>query len=124
MKGEKTRNYGTMTDYTFFNRLKNLMRNWSVQWKPGNEYLKTVRRLNQSDNKKLQYEYPCEICDGWFRRDEVEKDHIIDVGAPMSFKELGECAERLFIEIGGGWQCLCIPCHDKKSGRSRRKKRV
>lgn len=118
----KTRNFGTMTDAQFFGRLKNLLRAWSIQWKPGEEYLKKKRRLHKGQGRQT-YEYQCERCLKWFSRKEVEKDHIVDVGVPTSFKEFGEMVERLFIEIDGGWQCLCIPCHDKKSGVSRRRKK-
>ncbi len=114
-KVSKTRNGGTMTDAAFFNMLLKKLRDLSMWWKPGELYLRSVRRKNTSGVGKHQYEYPCESCGQWFRREEVEKDHKIPVGKVRTFKELGEATERMFIEIDGGWQCLCIPCHVYKS---------
>jgi len=131
-KALKTRNYGTMTEKAFWGGLKSLLRNYSMKnWKPGEAYLKTVRRtvkeidLNHMSlalfKGKHQYGYPCADCKAWFTREEVVKDHYIPCGGFYSFKEMGEVAERMFIEIDDGWQCMCKPCHDLKTNEEKRR---
>lgn len=114
-----TRNDETMTESQFFNMFRQAFRKLTMQWKGGTAYLKEVRRENQSDNKRLKFEYPCERCKKWFKRDEIELDHIKPCGGISSFEDLGIWASRAFIEKDGGWQSLCVSCHQIKTNEDR-----
>ncbi len=117
----KTRNNGTLTEAAFWAMFKNALRKLSMYWKPGEEHLKSVRRLNRNlDKPRQQYEYPCNMCKQWFSREEVDKDHIDPCGGISSFKDISRVAEKMFIEVDGGWQCLCKPCHSIRSKAQRK----
>ena len=131
---KKTRNSGTMTESQFFNWIKYKIREMSMYWKPGNEYLKSVRQPRSSVPEdalspyfstekglkdRSRFLYKCEHCNLWFRRKDVEKDHIVPTGHVHSFEDIGRVFERMFIEVDGGWQCLCTSCHVVKSKSER-----
>lgn len=122
-KAIKTRNAGTMTEAAFWNMFKNALRKLSMYWKPNEGYLKTIRK--PVTGKRHKFEYPCADCGNWFKREEVERDHIVPCGHINSFESIGEVARRMFIEIDGGWQCLCKNCHKIKSlaGRGNKEKK-
>lgn len=116
------RNNETLTEAQFWSMFRQAMRKLTMHWKPGTAYLNSLRRENQSDNKKLKFEYPCEHCKQWLRRDEIELDHVVECGSLSSWQELATWCERAFIEIDGGWQALCAECHRIKSNKTRSEK--
>ncbi len=131
---KKTRNSGTMTDAQFFNWIKYKVREMSMYWKPGNEYLKNVRKskaeigagelspfftTEEGLKDRSRFLYMCEHCGLWFRRKDVQKDHRVPTGHIHSFEDIGKVFERMFIEVDGGWQCLCSSCHHTKSKSER-----
>ena len=112
----RTRNAGTMTEAQFWAMIRSLLRAKSMQWRPPRERGKRLRRPNQSPNKRLTWEYPCEHCGGWFPEEQIEYDHAVPCGRLSSWEELGPWAERLFVELDG-WLLLCSECHAAKTAR-------
>lgn len=111
------RNNETMTEAQFWGMFRNALRRLTMLWKPGNAYLKSIRRDRQSENKRIKFEYPCEHCFKWFRREDIELDHKIECGSLRSFEELAKWCSRAFIEVDGGWQSLCSTCHRIKTNQ-------
>jgi 5-methylcytosine-specific restriction endonuclease McrA len=69
-----------------------------------------ARRNNESDNKRLKYEYQCSICKEWHPDKNIEVDHLIPAGSLRSGDDLKGFVERLFCEKEG-LRVLCKPCH-------------
>ena len=110
---EKPRNSGTMTESAFWGWIRSALRNRSVYWKPKQECLQKAKRKNQSANKRLKWEYQCNICKKWFPQKEVEVDHIIECGS-FNRETAGEFINNLFCEIDN-LQAICKNCHKKKT---------
>jgi hypothetical protein len=113
----RTRNGGRWTEAAFWGMFNRDIDKRLMYWKCGDDYLNSLRRLKTeaSGPGKHQYEYPCEHCKKWFRREGVERDHKISVGKVTCIEDFKTVIEGKFIEIDGGWQCLCIDCHLIKS---------
>jgi hypothetical protein len=69
-----------------------------------------ARRKNQSDNKRLKFEYQCATCKAWRPGKDVEVDHIVPCGSLKSFDDLRGFTERLFCEADQ-LRVLCATCH-------------
>lgn len=82
------------------------LRRLSYQWPPRNEAKKLARV-----SRGL---YQCNGCKEIFGPKEVFMDHINPVVPLTGFENLGNYVESLFV-YESGWQCLCGPCHDKKT---------
>lgn len=111
---EKPFNNGTMTSSAFFSFLRSALRAKSRFWLPVQECKKRNRRINQSSNRRLKFEYQCNQCKNWFPEKEVKCDHIIPAGSLNSFEDLPEFCRRLFCEVEG-LQLLCDVDHDAKT---------
>lgn len=134
-KVPKTRNHKTMTEAAFWGTVRSNIRKLSMYWKPGEAYLRSVRKLKIEVDPDLfrgkvaitigdqkdrsTYVYQCEHCFYWFRRDDVDKDHIIPCGKLNCEEDLPGFYKRTFIEIDQGWQCLCKECHTIKSNQEK-----
>ena len=111
---ERTRAGGEWTEAAFWGFIRSGLRKLSMRWPPLVRLaLDAVRRTNQSDNKRLKWEFQCERCEGWFARKEVEVDHIEPCGSLKSFADLSVFADRLFCE-SNGLRVLCSKCHLKR----------
>lgn len=115
--GVKCRNGGRWTQAKYEATIKNALRKISMYWCTGDDYLKTIRRdkTEASGPGKHKYEYPCEHCDKWMKREDVELDHKVPVG---SVKDWNGLIERMFCEING-WNSLCHECHVKKTNQEK-----
>src|SRR5687767_5637018 len=82
---ELTRNAKTMTEAEYFSMILSALRKTTRFWKPALVQLEKGKRKNQSDNKKLKYEYHCESCGLWFKRTEIQLDHIRPCGGINSY---------------------------------------
>lgn len=124
MRAIKTRCSGTLTECAFWGTVRSALRRISVRWKPRADYMISVRRASQNANRKLKYEYPCELCEGWFAREEVEADHRVpwgDLGlGPLCEANAGKYINWLLAEEYG-WRSLCKTCHKKVTKIGRQK---
>lgn len=94
--------------------IRSLLRRGTLKWQPRNIALKSSRRPNQSENKRLKWEFQCSKCSEWHPRKGVELDHIIPAGSLKSFDDLPGFVERLFCEADG-FELLCVACHQAKT---------
>jgi 5-methylcytosine-specific restriction endonuclease McrA len=113
-KVEKTRNHGTMTESGFWGFIRSTLRSKSRWWKPILECKKAAKRKSQSSNKRLKWEYQCNICKNWFPEKEISIDHISSIGSLKSAQDLPKFVETLYCEINN-LQTACKLCHDAKT---------
>jgi len=118
----RTRNANTLTDAAFFGSLRSALRRHYRFWKPAALALEAASRPTQSANKRLKKEYQCADCKEWFKRDDVEKDHIIPCGSLRSLDDVASFIERLTPEDPAAFQILCKPHHLKKGAEDRAQK--
>ena len=78
-----------------------------------------ARRTNQSDNKRMKWEYQCNHCNQWFPDREIQVDHIIPAGKLNCMEDIVPFIERLAVEEDG-FQVLCKACHQNKTNKERR----
>ena len=111
----KTRNHGRFTESQFWSFIRSTLRNKSRWWVPIIECKKQARRKSENTtNKRLKWEYQCNICKNWFPEKEVSSDHIIPIGSLKSASDLPFFVENLFCEVDK-LQCLCSTCHSAKT---------
>jgi len=98
------------------------LRRLSCQWPPRNEAKRLARRARGI--------YECNICHKLFKPDETVMDHIYPVVPVTGFDDqltleqmLGKYVISLFV-YENEWQCLCIPCHDKKTESENNVRRI
>ena len=116
----RTRAGGEWTESAFWSFLRSNLRRTSQRWPPlARLALNEARRPYKGENKRQKWEYQCAECKEWFKRTEVEVDHIIPCGSLKSWEDFQTFAERLFCEPDG-LVVLCEQCHDKKTGRTRK----
>ena len=118
----RTRNNGKWTEAAFWGFLRSGIRRLSTRWEPVTRTcFANVRRPSQSvTNKRLKWEYQCAVCENWFKREDVQADHIVECGSLKSFEDLPGFCERLFCEADGV-QVLCKGCHHKKTQKKDRR---
>ncbi len=114
---ELTRASNTLTESEFFGRIISAIRRLTMYWKPKNDYLLTIRRPYSGTDKRTKWEYQCISCQQWFKRVDIECDHIAPVGSFKCFNDAPGYLERAFIEKEG-YQALCKECHRSKTNGS------
>lgn len=111
IRSPRTRAGGEMTEARFFAFLRSGLRQMSRRWPPLVRHaMVAARRKNQSDNKRLKWEFQCATCKGWRPAKLVEVDHVVPCGSLKSFDDLRGFTERLFCE-SEGLRVLCETCH-------------
>ena len=118
----KTRNAGTLTESQFWGLIRSALRSKFRYWKPMQLALDKASRPNQSSNKRLKKEYQCAKCKKWFKRDDVQIDHVIPCGSLKNYDDIQGFIERLTIEDPKGFQILCKEDHKEKTNSERKKK--
>ena len=110
----RTRAGETMTEGQFWTFIRANLRLMSCKWAPRRHILAMSRRPNQSENKRLKWEFQCRKCLQWFPAKEIEVDHIVPVGTLRSFDDIGGYVQRLLCEVDG-LVVLCKQCHHSKT---------
>ena len=101
---------GTWSRARYFGFIRSGLRRMSVRWRPKNDALADARRPNQSDNKRLKWEFQCAECWKWFPRKAVNVHHKVPCGELRAFTDLPRFVERLFCEKDG-FIILCDKHH-------------
>ena len=114
---EKTRNGGTWSEAKYWGAVRSHLRRGFRYWKPISDVKMAARRPNQSNNKRLKWEFQCAECLDWFPDKQIQVDHITAVGSLKCSADLPGFLERLTPEEG--FQCLCKPCHQGKTNEER-----
>ncbi len=110
----RTRAGGEWTEAAFWGFIRSGLRQLSRRWPPLVRQIFTgKRRKSKSENKRLKWEFQCEICEGWFARKDIEVDHVVMCGQLKSFSDLAVFSERLFCEVDGLRLC-CSQCNQKR----------
>jgi len=110
----RTRGSATYTEAAFWGMIKACLRRASRWWKPSSEVKMAARRAYKGPNKRLKWEYKCNICKNYFPEKSVQVDHIVPVGSLNKADDLPGMVERLFCEKEG-LQVVCAKCHTAKS---------
>lgn len=82
--------------------------------------LDKAKKPYKGSDKRRKWQWMCFICQGGFKRDEVQVDHIIACGSYL--KDADESRFRLRL-LEGELSVLCKPCHKVKSKEDNRKTR-
>lgn len=114
-KVPKIRNAGTMTESEYFSRIRAILRNGFRYWKPMQLVLQKASRPSQSSNKRLKKEFQCIKCLKWFKRADVQIDHIEECGSLKCYDDIIPFLKRLTKEEHSAYQILCKPDHKIKT---------
>lgn len=108
----RIRNGNTMTESQFWQMIRSTLRNRTRFWVPKNNCIKAARRVSQSKNKRLKWEFQCSKCKQFFPQKMIEAHHSEEAGSLKSYEDLPEFVRKLFSE--DGWIALCKDCHKKE----------
>ncbi len=108
---EKTRAVGTMTEAEYFARIRSALRNGFRYWKPMTRALEAACRPYVGESKLQKKEYQCAICKNWFKRKDVQIDHIEPCGTLRSYEDIVPFIKQLTKEGIESYQVLCKPDH-------------
>lgn len=112
----RTRNAETLTESQYFSKIRSALRSCFRYWKPMAIALENSSRKSQSLNKKLKKEYQCAHCSEWFKREDVEIDHVIPAGSLKTYDDIAPFIIRLTTEKISDYQILCkTKCHRIKT---------
>jgi len=118
-KVEKTRNAGTMTEAAYFAKIRSILRNGFRYWKPAMLAAEKASRPYKGENKRLKKEYQCKSCKEWFKRADVQIDHILPCGSLNNYNDIVDFIKRLTVENTKAFQVLCKPCHKEKTNNEK-----
>lgn len=88
-----------------------ILRKASVRWKYRLIAKEKARRVSQSSNKRLKWEFQCACCSQWFDNQGVELDHVQSISSWESWESF---IEKLFCDESN-YQVLCKHDHLAKS---------
>lgn len=94
------------------------LRRATKYWKPKLDKLNEGKRAYRGTNPRQKWEYQCEKCLRWFKKDDIEMDHILPCGGIDDFSKVSDWCIRAFVEKDG-YQRLCSKCHKIKTRRDR-----
>ena len=118
---ERTRNAGTWTEARYWQQVRSSLRKGFQYWKPMTNCLLEARRECKPKKGNQKWEYQCAKCKKWWKRKEVQKDHIVPVGSLKCPTDLEGFLKRLTCE--DGFQVLCKACHQAKTNKEREEAR-
>ena len=111
----RDKNAGTMTESQFFSKIRSSLRQSFRYWKPMQNALELASRPSQSLNKRLKKEYQCAKCKNWFKRDDVQIDHIEECGSLNKYEDIVPFIIKLTKENPKDYQILCKAHHKEKT---------
>lgn len=111
----KTRNNNTWSEGEYFATVRSALRSKFRFWIPMQKALIKASRPSQSTNKRLKTEYQCAHCNKWFKRADVQIDHIEECGSLNCYDDIVPFLQRLTKENVDAYQILCKPDHKKKT---------
>lgn len=111
----RTRAGGEWSEAQFFAFIRSGLRQMSRRWPPlVRQVWMESRRPYVGLNKRQKWEHQCSICSGWYKRADMEADHIIPCGSLKSWDDLVGFTQRLLVEVEGV-QRLCARCHQART---------
>ena len=118
-----SRNGNTMTESQYFSKIRSILRSGFRYWKPMQLALEAASRPSQSLNKRIKKEYQCNHCKKWYKRADVEIDHIEESGSLQKYEDIVPFIQRLTKENISSYDILCKPCHKIKTDNYRQLKK-
>ena len=118
-----SRNGNTITEAQYFSKIRSILRSGFRYWVPMQQALKLASRPSQSLNKRLKTEYKCKHCNNWFKKADVEIDHVLPAGSLNTYEDIVPFIKNLTPEDVNAFQILCKPCHLIKSNSERQLKK-
>ena len=116
IKTKRTRNAGTWTESQYFSAIRAALRTKFRFWKPMAAVLQKASRPYKGPNKLQKKEYCCNKCKKWFKRTDVEIDHIEECGSLRNYEDIVPFLQRLTKEEESAYQVLCKnKCHKAKT---------
>lgn len=115
----RSRNLGTWTEAEYFSRIRSALRKVFRYFKPMQKALDLASRPSQSSNKKLKKEYQCAHCKKWFKRADVQIDHIVGAGSLKTYDDIVPFILRLTTEKVEDYQILCVKDHLLKTKKDK-----
>jgi hypothetical protein len=123
-KVEKTRNLNTWTESKYFSTIRSALRKAFQYYKPMYKALELASRPYTGDNKLQKKEFQCNSCKKWFKRTEVDIDHIQELGELRKYEDIVPFIQKLTEEDVSKYQILCKkPCHLKKTLEAKEKRK-
>lgn len=112
----------TMTKAELFGRILSFARQGTKFWPPAQQKLIEGRRKYTGDDKRIKWEYQCELCNGWFlkrkTKPNIEIDHIVPCGGMNDWDKIVGWYQRAYVDTEG-YQRICSICHLEKSKKER-----
>tara|TARA_R110000772_G_scaffold268686_2_gene397454 strand:+ start:5101 stop:5496 length:396 start_codon:yes stop_codon:yes gene_type:complete len=119
----RTRNAETLTESAYWGKIRSTLRSAFRYWKPMIIALNDASRPSKSKNKRLKKEYQCAVCEEWFKRADVQIDHIIPCGSLKCYTDIEPFIKNLTPEDPKAFQVLCKPDHQLKTNLERKLKK-
>lgn len=112
--------YPAWSESRFFGFIRSALRSAFRRWAPKYEVVEDAKRDKpKSKPGRHRFEYKCSKCKRYYKRTEVEVDHIEQVGSLKSFEDLPGFAQRMFVGKEK-LRLLCKGCHKKVTAEQRR----
>ena len=115
----KTRNLNTWTEAKYFSTIRSALRKAFQYYKPMQEALNLASRPYVGSNKLQKKEFQCNECKQWFKRTDVQIDHIQELGELRVYSDIVPFIQRLTTENVSDYQILCKPHHLVKTLKAR-----
>lgn len=115
---ERTRCGGTWTEARYFNFLRGVQRMGFRKYPPKYQCLEAASRPSQGTDKRTKTEYQCAVCLMWFKKKDVEVDHIVPAGSFTTAEHIKGFIMRMFCEVSD-LRCVCVSCHKQITAKAR-----
>lgn len=115
----KTRNLNTWTEAKYFSTIRSALRKAFQYYKPMQEALNLASRPYVGTNKLQKKEFQCNECKQWFKRADVQIDHIQELGELRAYSDVVPFIQKLTTENVSDYQILCKPHHLVKTLKAR-----
>jgi len=119
----KEYNLNTWTKAKYFGTIRSCLRRAFRYYKPMQEALNLASRPYIGTNKLQKKEFLCAHCNKWFKRSDVEIDHIEELGELRNFEDIIPFIKKLTVEDPAAYQILCKPSHLVKTHAARDKRK-
>jgi len=111
------KHYSIWTTSRFWSFVRSALRQAFTRWPPKYKVLENSKRIVK--DKRHKYEYKCSKCKKYYKRTEIEVDHIEPAGSLKDYNDLPTFVERLFVGEEG-LRLLCKPCHRKITNENKK----
>lgn len=116
------RHHPAWSEARFWSFIRSALRSAWSRYPPKYIVVANARRVSQSANKKLKWEFQCNECKDWFPQKETSVDHIKPAGTLRCYEDLPKFVEQLFVGVDD-LQVLCSACHASKTLKERQDKK-